>query len=89
MKNPDLKTALEMYYTKPEISNEDIRLLFDVGKSTAIKMKREVKQKMAEKGVRCFLPNHINTRLAFEVWGIDVKLYEENLKQLQRLKLET
>lgn len=89
MKNPDLKTALEMYYTKPEISNGEIQQLFDVGKSTAIKMKRKVKKKMAEKNVRCFLPNHINTRLAFEVWGIDVKMYEENLKHLQRLKLET
>ena len=89
MKNPDIKTAVQIYYTKPEIGTDDIRKLFSVGKSKAQRMKNEVRKVMAEKGVKVWLPYSVNTEVAFEVWGLNITDLEARLKKLQRLGMET
>ncbi len=88
MKQPDIKTALRIYYTCSELGTAEIRELFSVGNTAAAKYKRIVKKKMAEKGQRSFYPNMVNTETAFEVWGINVEALEKKLKKLQALKLE-
>lgn len=87
MKNPDIETALLIYYTMPEIGTPEIKKLFDVKDTKAMHLKKQVKLEMAKQNIRCFLPNHINTKLAFDMWGINISEYENNLKHLQRLKL--
>ena len=89
MKNPDIKTAVQIYYTKPEIVTDDIRKLFSVGKSKAQRMKNEIREVMAEKGVKVWLPHSVNTEVAFEVWGLNITDLEARLKKLQRLGMET
>ncbi len=89
MKNPDIKTALQMYYTKPEIFTDDIVELFCVGKSTAQKMKNEVRKVMAEKGVKVWLPHSVNTKVAYEMWGLNITDLEARLEKLQSLGMET
>ena len=89
MRSPDIKTAVQIYYTKPEIVTDDIRKLFSVGKSKAQRMKNEVRKVMAEKGVKVWLPYSVNTEVAFEVWGLNITNLEARLKKLQRLGMET
>ena len=89
MRSPDIKTAVQIYYAKPEIFTDDIVELFCVGKSTAQKMKNHVREVMAEKGVKVWLPHSVNTKVAFEVWGLNITNLEARLKKLQRLGMET
>ena len=89
MRSPDIKTAVQIYYTKPEIVTDDIRKLFSVGKSKAQRMKNEIREVMAEKGVKVWLPYSVNTEVAFEVWGLNITDLEARLKKLQKLGMET
>ena len=84
---PDIRTAIELYYTKVELSSDDICRLFGVGSSGATKLKRPALELMAQRKVHCWLPHAVNTKLAYEAWGIDVKDYEERLAKLRKLKL--
>ena len=87
MKQPDLVTAIRLYYEKTELGTQDIIELFDVSKSGAANMKKKVKQAMAEKGVKSYYPHSINTEVAYELWGIDIEKCEQRLKRLRSLKL--
>ncbi len=89
MKNPDIKTAVQIYYTKPEIGTNEIMELFSVKGTKALQMKNEVRKVMAEKGVKVWLPHSVNTEVAFEVWGLNITDLEARLKKLQRLGMET
>ena len=89
MKNPDIKTAVQIYYTKPEIGTNEIMELFSVKGTKALHMKNEVRKVMAEKGVKVWLPHSVNTEVAFEVWGLNITDLEARLKKLQRLGMET
>lgn len=89
MQNPDIKTAVQIYYTKPEIVTDDIVELFSVGKSTAQKLKNKVREEMARQGVKVWLPYSVNTKVAYKVWGLDITDLESRLKKLQRLGMET
>lgn len=88
MKQPDIETAVKMYYSKIEIGTKDIRELFGVGATCATDMKKKVREEMAKRGVRNYYPNSIKTDIAFEVWGLDIEELERRLKALRRLKLE-
>lgn len=89
MKNPDIKLALKMYHTMTEIGTSEIEKLFDVKETKATNMKKEVKEVMAKKGVKSWIPHSINTKIAFEHWGIDIEEMKKNFKELKRLGIET
>ncbi len=85
-RNPDIETALRLYYSSPELGTSDIKELFGVGETVAQRMKNEVKRVMADQNIKAFLPHSINTRVAYEVWRIDVDDYERRLKKLRELE---
>lgn len=86
MKRPDIETAIRVYYENPEIGNEEIRLLFgEVSRSTAAKYKGMVSEVMAERGVKTFRPYSVNTEIAYEVWGFDIRDLEQRRKKLVSL----
>ena len=86
MKLPDPKKALELYYTKTEINNAEIRELFSCNSTTATRLKRSVQYVMAERKVRTWLPGNIDVKTAYEVWCIDVEHLEKQLTKLQKLR---
>lgn len=86
MQMPDIKKALELYYTKTEISSADIRSLFGCCPSTATKLKKEVKEAMAKKAIKTWLPGNVDVKTAYEVWQIDVEELEKRLAKLNKLK---
>ena len=88
MKNPDIKTAVQIYYTKPEIGTNEIKELFSVKGTKALQMKNEVRKVMAEKGVKVWLPYSVNTKVAYEMWGLNITDLEARLEKLQSLGME-
>ncbi len=80
--------ALRIYYSCPEIGNDEIRELFgDLSSSTIARYKKAVQEKQLETGVRTMCLYTIDTETAFEVWGIDVSKLEWRRKKLQKLGL--
>lgn len=88
MHTPDIEQAIRVYYSKPEIDRNDIMELWGMSKSSANTFKNKVLAAMAEQDIKSWLPHSVNTRVAFEVSGIDIADYESRLKNLRRLKLE-
>ncbi len=88
MHTPDIEHAVRLYYSKPEINRNDIMDLWGMSKSSANQFKNKVLKAMAEKNVKAWLPHSVNTKVAFEVGGIDIADYEMRLKKLRQLKLE-
>lgn len=86
MKTPDIEIAVNLYYAKPELASDDVKSLFSCGSTTAIRLKNQARKEMASRGVKSWLPSSVNTRVAFDVWGIDITDYENRLKKLQSLK---
>ena len=86
MKLPDPDKALELYYTKTEIYNAEIRELFSCNSTTATRLKRSVQEAMAAKKVRTWLPGNIDVKTAFDVWCIDIDQCEKHLIKLQKLR---
>ena len=86
MKLPDPEKALELYYTKTEINNAEIRELFSCNSTTATRLKRSVQEAMAAKEVRTWLPGNIDVKTAFDVWCIDIDQCEKHLIKLQKLR---
>lgn len=83
---PNVEKAVFLYYEKTEMSNADIMSLFNVSKSKANDLKKAVLTEMAKEQVRCWAPYHINTKVAFKVWGIDIDEFEKRLKKLRTLR---
>ena len=82
----DIPTAIRIFYEYPEIGNKEIRELFGGGsKSSIFHIKKLAEAKMAEKGVKSFTSYHVNTKCAYEAWGIDVDDLEKRYLKLKKL----
>lgn len=82
----DLKTAIELYRNRVELSNADIVKLFGKhSSSTIVKLKKLAQQKMAEDNIMYFNPQCVNTVAAYEAWGLNISDLEERYIRLQEL----
>lgn len=88
MQTPNIETAVRLYYEKSELMSADIKLLFSCGATTATRLKNQARQEMAKKGVHSWIPSSVNTKVAFETWGIDIADFERRLKKLRSLNME-
>ena len=84
---PSIEKAVETYYSKTELNTSDIRALFGCGACKALNIKKEVQARMAKENVHCWTPGAVSTRIAYEVWGIDIEDYEKRLTKLRKLGL--
>jgi len=82
----DLKTAIEMYYLNSELTTANITKLFDVSSNTAKKYKDVVREEMAKRSVLSNEINSVNTKIAYEVWGLDISDLEKRYAKLQKFK---
>lgn len=86
VKVTDVGKALEIYYSKVRMDTDDISELFGgVSRSTVCKLKQQVRVKMLERGVPIWDSRHVDTKTAFETWGIDVEDLEKRFKKLRSL----
>ena len=88
MRTPNIETAVRLYYEKSELTSADIKLLFSCGTTTATRLKNQARLEMAKKGVLSWIPSSVNTKIAFETWGIDIADFERRLKKLRSLNIE-
>lgn len=88
VKLADPQTVLRIYYSNPaEIGNKEIRELFGgVAIATAVRYKQMVQKEMVKQEIRTWNKNSVNTKLAFEVWGIDISAQEKCLNKLKKLE---
>lgn len=82
----DIQTALEMYYGTIEIGTAEIKQLFGISSTTATLRKKQVLEVMADRNIKPWRSGFINTKLAFEVWGIDPKELELRAAKLKEIK---
>ena len=86
MKPPKWEVALDLATSKNELSTQDIMALFDVKKSTAQGYKSKVLEQQAKEKVKSWYSSHVNIKIAFELWGIDVAEIEKKLQKRKFLK---
>ena len=81
-----LETAITLYYTKTELANRDIVLLFGKhSSSTMTKLKDVVRKKMAERKTPVWNAQNVNTKVAYETWGIDIEDLKRRRQELKDL----
>lgn len=87
----DFDTVLKIYYENTEIGHQKIKQLFvpDKGKNISSATVRQLFVAVAEEEVKRGTPkwssHRVNTRVAFEVWGIDIDDVERRKKKLDKL----
>ena len=83
-----IDSALKVYYTHSELGNKEITALFGKRSSATIcRLKRIVKDEMSARDICSYGANKVNTTVAFDVWGLDVKDLEKRMKKIKELNL--
>ena len=80
----DVPTTVGLY-KKLVLSNEDIEKLFGCKKTYAWRKRKEVEDVMEESKTRKVSPGSVPTKLAYEVWGIDIVEQLERYEELKEL----
>ena len=83
-----IEEALRIYYTNSELGNAEITALFGKRSSATVsRLKRIAKDEMTARGILSYGANKVNTVVAYEVWGIDVKDLERRMRKIKELNL--
>ena len=83
-----IDTALRIFYNYSEIGNKEIKELF--GKrstATIVRLKKAVKSEMNKQNMYAYGANKVNSKVAYQVWGIDVADLEKRKEKLNKLDL--
>jgi len=84
-----IESALRIFYTYSELGNKEISSLFGrISSATTVKLKNLVKNEMLKREICSYGKNKVSTKVAFEVWGIDVIDLEKRRKKLKDLNLQ-
>jgi hypothetical protein len=84
--------AIQIYYENIELSNTDIKELFksrqgkNLSSATISKLKAEVQKVAQERKMPIWDKGCVNTKLAFEVWGLDIGDLEKRWAKLQKFR---
>jgi len=77
-----------VYYGYSEIGNKEIVTLFGkLSSATITRLKKLAKAEMLNQEVASYRLYAVNTKIAFEVWGIDFADLEKRQRKLTELKL--
>lgn len=84
-----LETAIRLYYSKVELSTEDVKELFPSvkGKDTISRLKRKAREVMIEDGKLSYNALAVNTEAAFKAWGIDIDDIVKRYETLKKFKI--
>ncbi len=84
----NIAAAIELYYSKNELSTADIMHLFGCSRSYARTRKLQVQQQAAVDQVYpvVFDANAVNTDYAFRVWGLNVEELESKYAKWRRFR---
>lgn len=85
----DIETAVQYYYKFFELGTPEIMHLFGCSRNTALRLKKVAQKQQEEDGKQTFSPLNVNTRCAFEAWGIDIRDLEKRALRLQAFRQKT
>lgn len=81
--------AVYIYYACPELENSDIRALFgNLSSATVTRLKKRAQELQREQGVNTLGRYTVNTKCAYNAWGLDIADLESRLKKLKALGME-
>ena len=84
-----LDNAISTFWLFNEIGNAEIKVIFKkISPATIVKLKQLAKRKMNERGVPSYGLYKVNTRIAYEVWGLDIDDLEARRNKLKALELQ-
>mgnify|MGYP003253963761 CR=1 FL=1 len=84
-----LETAIRLYYEKIELGNTEIKELFRVASGKKVlTLKQIAKERMEQKEVAQWNALRVNTKTAYEAWGLDIDDLERRYNKLQKLGLK-
>ena len=83
----DIDFAVTIFYERIELANSDIQKLFGIKSSrTVSRLKKSVKEEMVKRDMLPWNSSCVNTEVAFEVWGLDIKDLEKRREKILKLK---
>lgn len=86
---PDPETALRIYYSYAELSNAQIKELFNIkSNETVRRIKRAAQDLQDDRGAKVWHAGNVNTEIAFEAWHLDIVRMERALRKRRALGLE-
>ena len=71
----------------PDLAKEIVSLFGRLSSATVSRLKKITKDEMMKQNILSYGANKVNTRVAFDVWGLDVKDLESRMKKLKELNL--
>ena len=91
MKRPeitDVAAAIRCYYGAGYIGNKEIQQIFGkISSGTVSRLKKAVREEEIRQSIPEVVPKKVSSRIAYEVWQIDIDALVKNYKQLQKLGL--
>ena len=82
-----VEAAVRIYWENTELGNQELYDLFgNHGRDLFCRLKRVARDKMAEYGWESFCAHSVNTKAAYEAWGLDINDLESRLKKIQKLE---
>ncbi len=84
----NLETAIRMYWEKIELRSSDIKVLFEgIGSAKATELKRQAQKLMNERNTPQWNASRVNTKVAYEAWGLDIEDLEKRYSKLKKLAI--
>ena len=83
-----IEEAIQLYYSRPSLSNDDIKVLFGkLSGATISKLKKKAYEKMIEEDIPSWNATLVNTNAAYKAWGIDIEDLEFRHKKMKELSI--
>ena len=80
-----VEAAVKIYLSKPYLGNAELRELFGgIGSTTCVKLKDLAREMMDERGLMSYNATTVNTKAAYDAWGLDIAELKMNLRELQK-----
>lgn len=80
-----VEKAVEIYLSKPYLGNAELRELFGkIGSTTCVKLKDMARCVMEERGLMTYNATTVNTKAAYDAWGLDIAELKKNYRELQK-----
>lgn len=86
IKITSIETAVQIYYTFPELGTDEVIRLFGCSKATATRMKKRVRERQIREGIITLSDANVNTKAAYKEWGLDIADLERRMVRYQRIK---
>lgn len=84
-----IKKAIYIYYSNLELRSMDIKDLFSCSSGTATRLKNIAMDYIIEQKIPIWDAGRVNTKAAYEAWGLDIKDLEDRQKKLERMEAVT